>query len=59
MLRFYKAIIFSPLCKSNFLASFSIKTCGREVLRFSEFINIVSIVFNLILLYTFLEISFD
>ena len=43
MLRFDKAIIFSPLLKSNLSVKLSIKTCGSEVLLFSEFINIVSI----------------
>ena len=43
MLRFDKAIIFSPLLKSNLSVSLSIKTCGLEVLLFSEFLNIVFI----------------
>ena len=43
MLRFDKVIIFSPIVKSNLLVSFNIKTCGLDVLLFSEFINIVSI----------------
>ena len=43
MLRFDKAIIFSPLLKSNLSVKLSIKTCGSEVLLFSEFINIVYI----------------
>ena len=42
MLRFDKAIIFSPLLKSNLSVSLSIKMCGSEV-YFSEFINMVSI----------------
>ena len=43
MLRFDKAIIFSPSLKSNLSDSVGIKTCGSEVLLFSEFINIASI----------------
>ena len=43
MLRFDKAVIFSPLLKSNLSVSLSIKMCGSEFLLFSEFINIVSI----------------
>ena len=43
MLWFDKAIIFSPILKSNLLVSFNIKTYGLDVLLFSEFINIVSI----------------
>ena len=46
MLRFGKAIIFSPILKSNLLLSFNFETCGLEVLLFSEFINIVSTVHN-------------
>ena len=47
MLRFDKAIIFSPILKSNLLVSFNIKTCGLDVLLFPKFINIVSIVYRL------------
>ena len=47
MLRFDEAIIFSPILKSNLLVSFNIKTCGLDVLLFSEFINIVSIFYML------------
>ena len=43
MLRFDKAITFSPNLKSNLLVSFNVKTWGLDVLLFSEFINIVSI----------------
>ena len=43
MLRFDKAKNFSRILKSNLLVSFNIKTCGSDVLLFSEFINIVSI----------------
>ena len=53
MPRFDKAIIFSPLLKSNLSVNLSIKTRGSEVLVFSEFINIVSIFtfeFNFIVL---------
>ena len=61
--RFYKAIIFSPIHKYNLLVSLSIKRCGSEVLLFSEFINIVSIVYIwidfIMFLYTFFVISFD
>ena len=35
----------SPLLKSNLSVNLSIKTCGSEVLLFSEFTNIVSIVY--------------
>ena len=42
MLRFDKAVVFSPILKSNFLVSFNIKTCTLDVLLFSELINIVS-----------------
>ena len=63
MLRFDKAITFSPILQPNLLVNFNIKTCGSEVLQFSEFINIVSIFYNWIdlikLLYTFLVIFFD
>ena len=48
MLRFDRAIIFSPILKSNLLVSLNIKTHGSEVLLFSEFINIVSIVYTLL-----------
>ena len=62
MLRFDKAIIFSAILNSNLLVSFNIKTCGLDVLLFSEFINIVSI-YNwidlIILLFTFLVICFN
>ena len=67
MLRFDKAIIYSPLVDSNLSVSFSIKIYGSEVFLFSELINIVSI-FNwmqfhcidlIMLLYMFFEISFD
>ena len=43
MLRFDKAIIFSPLLKSNLSVSLSIKTCGPDVLLYLEFITLVSI----------------
>ena len=46
MLRFDKAIIFSPVLKSNLSVSLSSKTCGSEILLFSEIINIVSIVYT-------------
>ena len=60
MLRFDKAIIFSPRLKSNLSVSFSIKTCVSEVLLFSEFVNIVSIVYMLLNRFdSFLVISFD
>ena len=62
MLRFDKAIMFSPILKSTLLVSFSIKSCGSEFLLFSEVINIVSIVYSwidlIMLLYTFLVIFF-
>ena len=67
MLRFDKAIIFSPRLKSNLSVYLSIKTCGSEVLLFFDFIIIVSIAYNLMqfhcidlimLLYTFLVISY-
>ena len=45
MQRFDKAIIFSPIVKSKLLVSFNIKTCGLGVLLFSEFINVVSILY--------------
>ena len=47
MLTFDKAMIFSPILQSNLLVSFNIKTCGLDVLLFSEFLNIVSIVYTL------------
>ena len=68
MLRFNKAIIFLPLLKSDLSVNLSIKTCGSEVLLFSEFINKVSVDYNLMqlhcidlvmLLYAFLVISSD
>ena len=63
MLRFDKAIIFSHILKSNLFVNFNIKTGGSDVWLFSEFINIVYIVYNCIdlitLLYTFLVICFD
>ena len=63
MLRFGKAIFSSPILKSNLSVSLSIKTRGSEVLLFSEFMNIVFILYDCIdlvmLLYTFLVISFD
>ena len=44
MLRFDKGkFIFLPYLKSNLSVSLSIKTCGSEVLLFSEFMIIVSI----------------
>ena len=43
ILRFDKAIFFSPLLQSNLLVSLTIKTRSSEVLLFSEFMNIVSI----------------
>ena len=46
MLRFDKAITFSPILKSNLLVTLSIKTCGLGVLLFSEFINIVSVFYK-------------
>ena len=42
MIRFYKAIFFPLLLKSNLSVNLSIKICGSEFLPFSEFINIVS-----------------
>ena len=63
MLRFDKAVIFSPILKSNLLVSFDIKKWGLDVLLFSEFINIVFSVYNwidfIMLLYTFLVTCFD
>ena len=47
MLRFDKAIIFSPILESNLLVSFNNKTCSLDVLLFYELINIVSIVYTL------------
>ena len=62
MLRFFKAILLSPLLQSNLSVNLSIKTCGLEVLIFSELVNIVSVFYFCIdlimLLYTFLVISF-
>ena len=62
MPRLDKATLFLPLCKSILSVSLSIKTYGLEVLAFSEFINIVSILhlfwFNHVIVY-FLVISFD
>ena len=45
MQRFDKAIIFSPLLKSNLSVSLSIKMCGSEALLISEFLNLVLIVY--------------
>ena len=45
MLRFDKATLFSPLCKSIFSVRLSIETCGVEVLLFSGFIDIVPILY--------------
>ena len=62
MLRFAKAITFLPMLKSNILVSFNSKTCGLDVLVFSEFIYIVSIFYtlmDLIMLHTFLVICLD
>ena len=64
MLKFDKAIVFSPILKSNLLVSLSIKTCDSEFLLFSEFIDIVSIciymlMYLIMLFYTFLVICFD
>ena len=62
MIRFFKAILLSPLLQSNLSVNLSIKTCGLEVLIFSELVNIVSVFYFCIdlimLLYTFLVISF-
>ena len=63
MLRFDKVITFLPILQSNLSVSFNIKICGLQVLLFSEFINIVSIVYIfmdlIMLLYTFLVICLD
>ena len=63
MLRFDKAILFSPLFKSNVLVNVSIKTCGLEVSLFFwvhkcgiHFYNWFDLI---MLLYTFLVIFFD
>ena len=48
MLRFDKAITFLPIPKSNLLVSFNTKTSDLGVLMFSEFINIVYIVINIV-----------
>ena len=45
MLRLDSAIILSTILKSNLLVSFNIKTSGLDVLPFSEFMNIVSILY--------------
>ena len=47
MLKFDKAIIFSPILRSNLLVSFNVKTCGLDVLLFFEFINIVFVFYTL------------
>ena len=55
--RFDKATLFPPLLKSILSVSFNIKTCGLEVLLFSEFITIVSILylywFNYVVIYVY------
>ena len=43
MLRFDKAITFSPILKSYLLVSFKFKKWDLDVLLFSEFINIMFI----------------
>ena len=43
ILRFDKAIIFSPFLIANLSVGLSVTTCGSEVLLFSEFVKIVSI----------------
>ena len=60
MLRLDIATTYLSNLKSNLSVSFNVNTCGLDVLLFSEFINIVSIFYNelIMLLYTFLEISF-
>ena len=45
VLRFHKTMLFSPLRKFILSVRLSIKTCGLEVLMFSEFINMVSILY--------------
>ena len=63
MLRFDKATYLSVLFKSILCERLSNSLCGSDILLFSEFIKIVSILFYnfiefVILLYTFLVISF-
>ena len=43
MLRFDMAITLLSNLKSNLLVSFNVNTCDKDLLLFSEFINIVSI----------------
>ena len=63
MLRFDKAITFSPNLKYSLLTSFDSRICSLRVLPFVEFINIVSIFYTLIdlviLLYIVLVIYLD
>ena len=57
MLRFDSAIIFSPILKSNISGNFNIKTCGLDVLLFSEWINkypFYNWIDLIVFLYTFL-----
>ena len=62
MQRFYKAILFSPLLKSNLSVNLSIKTWSRSFNVFrvhkysTHFYNCIDLI---MLLYKFLVISFD
>ena len=49
MLRFDNVILFSALLKFNLSVSLSIKTCGLDVLLFSEFINIVFVFYAFVI----------
>ena len=57
MLRFDKVTLPSTLLQSTLSVRLSIKTCGLEVLLFSEFIKIVSILYvywsNYVVVYFF------
>ena len=50
MLRFDKATLVLPLCMSILLIRLCNKICGQEVLQFSEFINVVSFLQDIVLL---------
>ena len=50
MLRFDKATLVLPLYMSIFLIRLHNNICGQEVLQFSEFINVISFLQNIVLL---------
>ena len=58
MLRFDNVILFSALLKFNLSVSLSIKTCGLDVLLFSEFINIVFVFYTLLNRFDYVVVYF-